>query len=246
MLLLLTAAYILTAAALLEADRQVVCLFSGVARGLPDADEWDLSGLLVDGQPVSRETVVAWLNAAYQAAYEEDFEAQQKADNPACSMTGLYQLLSFADAVDSTRPVLKACCAQLQILQLHAQLGPKQLALETNGTGYYFSKRTQLLMCCTDVSKIAEQVEGAPAATTAEEQQAFNRQVAAQTEQLLWLAHKLQLQPLLQHLNRFVQALSWFTQSLLRHTRNAVFTPCVLEAAGVAGWQADADESSVG
>jgi hypothetical protein len=52
------------AASPLEADAQVIRLFSSVARQLPETDEWDLSGLLVDGQPVSRATVVAWLKAA--------------------------------------------------------------------------------------------------------------------------------------------------------------------------------------
>jgi hypothetical protein len=153
LLLLLLVTYMLAAAVPLEADRQVVCLFSGVARGLPDAEEWDLSGSLVDGQPVSRQTVVAWLNAAYQAAYEVNFEAQKKPNNPACSMTGLYHLLSFADAVDSTKPVLKACCAQLQSLKLHAQLGQQPLMLETNGVGYYFSQIGQKLKCQADFSK---------------------------------------------------------------------------------------------
>jgi hypothetical protein len=173
--------------------------------------------------------------AGYQTAYEEDFEAQQQQDNPACSMTGLYQLLSFADAVDSTRPVLKACCAQLQSLKLHAQLGQTQLALETNGSGYYFIGEGPQLTCQADVSKFGEAVEGAPVATTAEERQAFKQQVAAQTEQLLWLAHKLQLQALLQHLSRLIRALTCFKPSLLRDAVDAVFTPRVLEAAGVAG-----------
>jgi hypothetical protein len=49
----------------------VVQLFSLCAAGLPaqaagqDA-VWDLSSLLIDGRPVSRATVVAWLNASYQ------------------------------------------------------------------------------------------------------------------------------------------------------------------------------------
>jgi hypothetical protein len=41
-----------------------------VAAGLPaqvnGQDVWDLSNVLVDGAPVDRVTVVAWLNACYQ------------------------------------------------------------------------------------------------------------------------------------------------------------------------------------
>jgi hypothetical protein len=232
---ILAAAYLpLAAAAQLEADKQVVCLFSLVARALPAGDEWDLSGLLLDGKPVSRATVVAWLNAAYQAAYEEEFEEQQRDKNPACSGEGLYQLLSFADAVDSTRPVLRACCSRLQSLQLHAQLGQQQVALDTDGTGYYFSTRSQRLVYQPDLTAAGLDIDAAPAAPSAEERKAFKQQVAAQTEQLLWLAYRLQLQPLVQHLHNFIQALSHFAQSLLRNKCEAVFTSRVLEAAGVA------------
>jgi hypothetical protein len=221
------------AAAPLEADRQVVCLFSSVARGLPEADEWDLSGLLVDGQPVSRATAVAWLNAAYQAAYAEDFDAQPPDEDAARSVKGLYQLLSFADAVDSTKPVLNACCAQLKQLKLHAQLRQQQLALDTDGAAYYFGADTQRLVRQPDTSTRGSYVEDDPTAVTAEEQRAFKQQVAAQTEQLLWLAYKLQLQPLVLHMHHFIRTLSCFRNSLLRDA-DAVSTPRVLEAAGVA------------
>jgi hypothetical protein len=58
--------------------------------------------------------------------------------------------------------------------------------------------------------------------------------VAAQTEQLLWLAYRLQLQPLVQHMHNFIQNASFFTGSVLRDVHDAVFTARVLEAAGVA------------
>lgn len=50
-----------------EADAYVLRLFSSVARSLPqDAREWDLKNLLIDAQPVTRPTVIAWLNAMYR------------------------------------------------------------------------------------------------------------------------------------------------------------------------------------
>jgi hypothetical protein len=165
--------------------------------------------------------------------YEEDFE--QQGDSPACNVEGLYRLLSFADAVGSTKPLLRACCSQLQSLKLHAQLGQQQVALATDGTSYYFCGTSQKLLRQPDVRQPGTYIQEAPAAASAEERQAFKQQVAAQTEQLLWLAHKLQLQPLLQHLIRFVQTLSHFTRSVLRDVLNEVFTPRVVEAAGVAG-----------
>jgi hypothetical protein len=50
---------------------QIVQLFSQCAAGLPakqaeDDTAWDLGNVLIDGQPVARATVVAWLNACYQ------------------------------------------------------------------------------------------------------------------------------------------------------------------------------------
>ncbi|WIA20916.1 hypothetical protein OEZ85_005258 [Tetradesmus obliquus] len=221
------------AAAPLDADKQVVCLFSSVAAELPETDEWDLSGLLLYGQPVSRDIVVAWLNAAYQAAYEEDYEAQQPDQDPACSVEGLYMLLSFADAVDSTRPLFKACCSRLQRLQLHAQLGQQQVALDTNGVSYFFNV-TQQLRRQPSLIEYGLPIPAAPDAATTAQQQAFGQQVAAQIEQLLWLAHSLQLQPLVQHMHSCIRAMSFFSNSVLRELYDEVFTPRVLEAAGVA------------
>ncbi|WIA39964.1 hypothetical protein OEZ86_013394 [Tetradesmus obliquus] len=217
----------------LEPEAYLVCMYSAVARRLPETEEWDLSGLLVDGQPVSRATAVAWLSAAYQHAYETYFEEQQ--DSSASSAEGLYKLLAFADAVDSTRPLLKACCAGVEDLQLRAQLGQQQVSLETDGTAYFFNSRDGLLMQQTDFNERITGLQGSSEAASAEQQDAFRQQVAAQTEQLLWLAYRLQLQPLAQRLHSFIRALDWFDVSLLDDNYAAVFTTRVLEAAGVAG-----------
>jgi hypothetical protein len=175
--------------------------------------------------------VVAWLNAAYQHTYQADYEQQ---DNPARSMEGLYQLLAFADAVGTTKGVLQACCSQLQLLQLHAQLGQTQVALLTDGTDYCFDSMSKRLRQQTNINADNSAVTGAPAAATAEEQRAFKQQVVAQTEQLLWLAYRLQLQPLAQRLQMFIRALSMFSTSLLAGGLvDSVITARVLEAAGV-------------
>jgi hypothetical protein len=165
--------------------------------------------------------------------YEQNYEQQE--DSLQCSVDGLYRLLSFADAVGSTKPLLRACCSQLRGMKLHAQLGQQQVALATDGTSYYFCSVSHRLGRQPDISKLGVEMEEAPAAASAEERQAFMQQVAAQTEQLLWLANKLQLQPLLQHLGRFIQALSHYPESVLRGVLDAVFTPRVVEAAGVTG-----------
>jgi hypothetical protein len=212
----------------LEAEAYLVRMFSAVARQLPETDEWDLSSLLADGQPVSRATAVAWLNAAYQHAYETEFEQQE--DSPTGAVEGLYWLLAFADAVESTRPLLKACCAGLQQLQLYEQLGQQLVTLQTNGPGFGFTSDRQLFLQpnITDFNSLMV----GPSAANGAEQEAFIQQVAAQTEQLLWLAYRLELEPLVQRLHGFVRPLCWFSDSLLFHSLVAVFTLRVVEAAG--------------
>eukprot|EP00882_Tetradesmus_deserticola_P010591 GHRQ01011187.1.p1 GENE.GHRQ01011187.1~~GHRQ01011187.1.p1 ORF type:complete len:301 (+),score=107.77 GHRQ01011187.1:274-1176(+) len=207
-------------------------MFSAVARELPETAECDLSGLVVDGQPVARATVVAWLNAAYQHAFEDEFEEQE--DSPACTVDGLYTLLLFADAIDSTRPLLKACCSQLQCLELRAQLGQTCVALQTHGTGYALSAGRQL-SCSSSFTEPFNPVDSTAAAASAEEQQGLTQQVAAQIEQLLWLAYRLQLEPLILHLQDFIRLQSPFSNSLLSNDVHAVFTARVSTAAGVAG-----------
>jgi hypothetical protein len=50
--------------------RSLSCAVSDSARGLPAAaEEWDVSGLLLDGQPFTRETVSCWLSCAYSAIH---------------------------------------------------------------------------------------------------------------------------------------------------------------------------------
>lgn len=56
-------------------SREVLNVMSSCARGLPaDAAQWDLSLLLVEGQPVHKQTVLSWVNKAYLCTYGETFE----------------------------------------------------------------------------------------------------------------------------------------------------------------------------
>jgi hypothetical protein len=63
---------------------------------------------------------------------------------------------------------------------------------------------------------------------------AFVQQVAAQTEQLLWLAYRLQLEELAQQLHGFIRSGCLFGNSLFRNG-SEIFTARVLEAAGASG-----------
>lgn len=98
----------------LPADRAVLSVFSSCARNCPDdATEWDLSGLLLEGQHVQRSTVVAWLNLAYTATLGAPFEEVPQQEDPSKTLTGLVQLLGFADALGSSRGLLLSLDARV-------------------------------------------------------------------------------------------------------------------------------------
>lgn len=49
----------------LPAHRELLKFSSGVVKALPPGDTWDLSGLQVEGQQVSKEVVIVWLSNVY-------------------------------------------------------------------------------------------------------------------------------------------------------------------------------------
>lgn len=71
---------------------------------------------------MQRATVTAFLNCAYSRILDTEFERQQ--EDPRLTVTGLTQLLGFADAVGASRGVLAACLSELNQLQLKAPLQP--------------------------------------------------------------------------------------------------------------------------
>jgi ribosome-binding protein aMBF1 (putative translation factor) len=101
----------------------------------------------------------------------------------------------------------------LEHLQLRVQFGEQQVELKTDGAGYPINSQSSQLYVLEDCSVLLRAVANARGAS-AEEQQAFKQQVAAQTEQLLWLAYRLQLQQLAKRLQNFIRSQHWFTRSL--------------------------------
>jgi hypothetical protein len=72
------------------AQMSVVRFFCSCGRGLPAGSKtWDLTTLLIDGEPVTKPVIVAWLNAAYRQAYATDFEQQE--NPPHRTASGLYE-----------------------------------------------------------------------------------------------------------------------------------------------------------
>jgi hypothetical protein len=76
----------------MSAESFVLRALSSCARALPaDAAEWDVSGLLHDDQPFSRETVSCWL----QCCYNSNYGAELDSDSISLlgTVTGLAQVL---------------------------------------------------------------------------------------------------------------------------------------------------------
>jgi hypothetical protein len=116
----------------LEACMRLLHTSCSCAFNLPrDSGTWDLSNLLIDGHAVSRDTVTAWLNVVYTLL--EDTPFQEGMPTAAASATRLYQLLAFADAVGSSRGVVKACLAGLEQLAFEVKVGDKEVQLAAGG-----------------------------------------------------------------------------------------------------------------
>jgi hypothetical protein len=213
----------------LVADRALLSAFSSCVRGLPaEATEWDISSLSIEGQAVERSTVVAWLNSIYQSVHGEDFEQQDP--NPAHSMTGLAQLLLFADAVGSHKGLLLSLVPQAEVLHMPVKLGEQQLKLRA-AYGYYFEpfgngERSFFQAYhrqCLGV-RLAEDVSTA-------QMEALKVQAAAQVEALLHIAYRMQLRPLRAMMCAFIKMNTCLVYSLLFGAMRSVLTERVLEAA---------------
>jgi hypothetical protein len=208
---------------------------SSCARGLPAAaQEWDLSGIHIDGQPVERETVTAWLGCVDSLLHHA---ADNTDSTPALTTAkGLQKLLCFADAVGSIDGVLHACLGKLPDLQFAAVVGEDEdtTELQTDGTVYFWKvtlhdeRVISSAFGHRDIGDIS-----APVPKQQREQ--FVQAAAAQVEGLLFMAHKLHLQPLLAHLHTFLfNSLAPVHDNgyaLLDGVTNLIFTERVYDAA---------------
>lgn len=212
----------------LAADSFVLRAHSTCARALPaDAAVWDVSGLLYEGQPFSRETVVCWLQCVCFAVHGDDEQLQPDSINQLSTARGLAQVLSFAHAVGSFKGVCQAACSQLPQLKFVVQLPERVLELPLGGWSYFFRDRTLM-----QYDLHATEQVGSPLASV-EQVSVVRQQAAKQAAALLQLGHMLHLQPLHDVLRQFIlrngQPMS--SISLLSGVMGLVFTDAVLEAA---------------
>jgi hypothetical protein len=205
--------------------------FSSVARALPsDAKQWDVSGLLLDGEPFSRETVQCWLSCIYSSLHGPA-ELSSEDCQQLSTATGLRQVLAFAHAVGSPQALLTAACSQLDNLKFSVQLPAQTIELQMRDGPHLFDRvgdDFQLSRVCIESSEA--DCKGSPCTGDGQRRE-VQQQVAQQLGSLLHMAHVTQLQPLIQALHSFVL---WNTRkkiSLLWGVMQLVFSDAVLAAA---------------
>jgi hypothetical protein len=196
----------------LSADESVLRACSSAARGLPaDADVWDLSNLLIAGEPVQRKPVISWLNMCYNAVHGEPFVAD---GGPPDVVMDLFRLLAFADSIGATGGSVKPCITERVLLDLAMEVtvSSQQQQQQMEEDSYEFSMPLSWSnYCWIKVIKAAGTLyelsaADPPRAVSAAAKDAVVAQVAAQAEQLLYIAYKLQLQELVQVLKDFLIA----------------------------------------
>jgi hypothetical protein len=214
-----------------------------------------LRHLLFDGQPVESSTVISWLNLCYMSVYGRPYEQQTQQQSTALSADELYQLLAFADAINSTKVplVTKTCTAELEQLSMQVSLEGEAVQLVMDGRPYWFCRRraggqTQVMFCKDGSMKLLRSPDAKSALQT---------EVSQQCEQLLFMAYKLRLDQLLQWVQRFIAMVGVAPVSAAGSYDSttpllpsdvvslAVYNPRVFEAAGYteekgqAAWAAD-------
>jgi len=195
--------------------------------------EWDVSGFLLEGKPFERAAVKCWLDCAYSVLHgKAELDAADL--EQLSTVHSLRQVLAFAHAVGSPDGIFSAICSQLDDLKLKVQLSPPndqhKYELELGSCiysgGQYYEDSEQFfrsdLTGCTEVGRFPD---------FEEHLLELKVKVAQQVGGLLYVAHQLQLQPLLHKLHDFI---FWSTQSstsVLYGVLQMVFTDEVLEVA---------------
>jgi len=222
----------------IPAHREAMQFDVGCVKELPPTDTWDLSSLLIEGKPVERAVVVAWLEALYQDSNLDNGSLQPEEDQ---QQPDPVRLLLFADAVGSSRRIINSCyerCKEQVVLRLQLAEGdsPRELAVQLDGRWWTLDHISGMLQGAALDGSAVQYILGPPVEEKAE---LLGSQIAAQLEPLLLVAYKLQLEDLQDRLHTFVR------QQVDRHARDdddlsllplkvlksSVFTPRVMAAA---------------
>ena len=196
----------------------LVCMLSTCAGALPDKSNWDLSSILIDGKPVTRMVVVAWLNSAYQHIEGRDYDSESEWPSTAADV---YQLLAYSDAIGTKQPLLASIALTVsETLCLCAELGGCTEKLHPSNHCFFSRADSPLNLRPGDSNARCE-----------EDKDAFLKAVAGQLEQLLYIAVKLEQKQLLEVLAGYVRSFVGSRNAMLWHKKDTIFSRRVLDAA---------------
>ncbi|KIZ04506.1 hypothetical protein MNEG_3456 [Monoraphidium neglectum] len=201
----------------IPAHRELLRFDSTCVRNLPPGDTWDISGLVIDGQRVTRPVVVAWLEAVYAGStYWGDTGVPPAEEG---EIDGVL-LLRFADAVGSSIRVVRECyerCRE-QLASLEVRVRGEPARLKLDGSFYTlqsnFDSLTLVEGTFVTETEVAELPLGDGAANAAaddfdleiEATAELQQNLAAQLERLLHIAYSLGLRELQSRLHHFIHA----------------------------------------
>lgn len=207
-------------------EPQVHCSLSGQ----PCSESAILRIPLANMHSVDTVTMLQWLNCAYDvfgSVQDEDcFDADTHFDSSAAS---LYKLLAFTDAVLSRRGVFTACMQGLEELFVAATLCGEEMQVCV-AAGVHTCKKLVGERRQLKVVGATYPSEAVGPACSVEEWDVFVREVCVQTEALLFIAHKLRLQPLIKVMHTFLFTSCLGGRGLLYGKLQLVLTDRVLEA----------------
>lgn len=165
---------------------------------------------------------MTWLNAAYRVTEDEMFEEQP---NPSRHLSDFAQLLAFADAVGTSKGLLRVLCSGFQVLQAEVQ-GEAVYSLDLSARHTWYPN-----------FKLYSSSGGAfvgPAAkwSSQQERAAVEQQVVQQLEVLLYFAYKLQREGLQKQLRQAIVMNSSKKGSLLYNSTSGLASERVLAVTG--------------
>eukprot|EP00878_Enallax_costatus_P014772 GHUV01015457.1.p1 GENE.GHUV01015457.1~~GHUV01015457.1.p1 ORF type:complete len:394 (+),score=55.18 GHUV01015457.1:153-1184(+) len=221
-------------------DARTVRSCSDIAYTLPtSATVWDLSGILIEGQPVKRKTVIEWLNWVYVSLLGAPYNewAHQPETTTAAE---LYELLAFSDSIASAPGIYRACLSDSNLRRLRIRAtAADPLDLMLDGREYRFTEylRTGYVHPIQNANSVTLTGLGTDIGPISAQSEAeIKPQVLEQVEKLLYVGYKLKLEPLLQRLHQFIAASlgtakESYSRALIPHDQlAAIYSPRVLEA----------------
>jgi hypothetical protein len=199
------------------------------------AECWDLRNLIIGEQPVQRIVVKRWLECVETAVNGSAADpvpvagaAGGVANDPLNTATALVSLLTFADAVGSSRGVLNLAAQRLERVGIHANLDEQQVRLliskEAGYTMEHLDAGLPVWQSGVFMYTLEKRHQVAGDYQSYHAEPAFCAAVAQQVEALLYWGYKLQLQHFIATLQGFIFRSYCLPFGVLRYVMQNIFT----------------------